>query len=324
MKPILGTENPQIKYVRYETPSAFRKAGAFLPRKIMGIYNYRLSPYMGCAKRCQYCFEYHNEFINSNEVKIKTNTVSILKKGIENMGESNPILLDGYDCEVAEQKERLIRDSLEVMIKHGQSVLIQTKSGLVLRDLDLLEELNALADFVSVSFSLTSLDKEHARIFEPYTCTPENRLKAMRAVSDAGISTGIILMPVIPHISDTDECLDTLFSKASECGCQYIVPEPLRIRSTGNQREMCFNTLRQHFPHLIGRYKKLYPASPSGPKFGSGPQDPNYLQSLSKRIHSFAKNYGIPVEFPRFTKREPGRARAMAGRQRTLDSFMEP
>lgn len=59
MKPILGTENPQIKYVRYESPSAFRKAGAFLPREVTGIYDYRLSPYMGCAKRCQYCFVFY-------------------------------------------------------------------------------------------------------------------------------------------------------------------------------------------------------------------------------------------------------------------------
>ncbi len=324
MKPGLGDENPHIRYVKYETPSAFRKAGAFLPKKIieMEIYGYRLSPYMGCSKRCRYCFELHNEFIHANEVKIKINTPSVLKKTIQGLHEIKPILLDGYDCEVAEQKEGLIRSSLEIIIEYGLSVLIQTKSDLVLRDLDLLQELNDIAGFVNVSFSLTSLNQDHARIFEPYTCSPVNRLKAMKKVSDSGIQTGIILMPVLPFISDSDEVLDLLFSKAVENGCQYIVPEPLRVTASGDQRKMWFDVLRRCFPALVERYERLYPASTFGPKFGSGPRDIGYSYELSKKMDRFSEQYKIPTEFPRPPEPRSGKRPMISRYQNTLDSFM--
>ncbi len=80
----LGEENSSISYTRYTTPSAYRESGAFLPKKLVkkNIYRYRLSPYMGCPKRCDYCFELHDEYINKDQVKIKTNTVDRVKKKI--------------------------------------------------------------------------------------------------------------------------------------------------------------------------------------------------------------------------------------------------
>lgn len=320
----LGDENPEIKYIKYETPSACRKAGAFLPLDIikMEIYEYRLSPYMGCSKRCQYCFELHNEFIRPNEVKIKTNTTSVLKKIIPNLNELKVILLDGYDCEVAEQKERLIRSSLEIIIEYKLPVLIQTKSDLVLRDLDLLCELNDLANFVNVSFSITSLNQDHAQIFEPYTCSPMDRLRAMKKISEAGIQTGIILMPVLPFISDTDDELDLLFSMAVENDCQYIVPESLRLTSSGGQREMWFNILRKYFSGLVGQYEELYPPSPSGPKFGSGPTDIGYLSELSKKIAGYSERYNIPTKFPKPPTPKFEKRPIISKHQNTLDSFM--
>jgi DNA repair photolyase len=287
MTPRLGEKNPNIVYTKYETPSAFRKAGAFLPLDLIkkGVYEYRLSPYMGCSKRCQYCFELHNEFILENDVKIKTNTVSVLKSNIPMLDKTKAILLDGYDCETAEQKEGIIRSSLRVIVEYGIPFFIQTKSDLVvLRDLDLLKELNDSGVFVNVSFSMTSLNQDHSRIFEPYTCSPLNRLKAMKKISDAGIHTGIILMPVLPFISDTNEELDLLFSRSAEKGCEYVIPELLRVTSSGKQRDMCFGVIRKHFPALVKRYEELNPARQFGPKFGSGPRDNAYRSGLLKRI----------------------------------------
>jgi len=235
----LGEENSEISYVRYETSSAYREAGAFLPKKLVrkNIYRYRLSPYMGCPKRCSYCFELHNEFINPDEVKIKTNTVRTVESTISKQKERSVILLDGYDCERAELEEELIRDSLEVILKHRMPLLIETKSDLVLRDLDLLKEINEKTDFLHVAFSITDLDPAHHRKFEAHTCAPEDRLKAMKEVSEAGISTGLFLMPVLPYISDTRDKLEELFEKASENGCQYIIHNPLRVAGSGPQRE---------------------------------------------------------------------------------------
>ena len=324
MTPRLGENNPDIIYTKYETPSAFRKAGAFLPLDLIKkeVYEYRLSPYMGCSKRCQYCFELHNEFTHEKEVKIKTNTVSILKSNIASLDKSKAILLDGYDCETAEQKEMLVRSSLKVIVEYGIPLIIQTKSDLVLRDLDILKELNNSGVFVNVSFSLTSLNQDHARIFEPYTCSPLNRLEAMKKISYAGIHTGIILMPVLPYISDTEEELDLLFSESAEKGCEYVIPEPLRVTSSGKQRDMCFGVIRKHFPALVKRYEELYPARQFGPKFGSGPRDNVYRSGLLKRIDETSRRYGIPTVFPSIPEPQSGRRETISKRQCTLDLFM--
>ena len=317
----LGSENPNIEYVRYETPSAFRKAGVFLPKDIleMELYEYRLSPYMGCAKRCRYCFELHNEFIDRDQVKIKTNTVEVVKKTMGKLEGAKAVLLDGYDCEAAEVEENLIRRSLEVILEYRLPLFIQTKSDLVLRDLDLLRELNDSVGFVNVSFSLTDLNLEHSRIFEPYTCSPQDRIRAMKRISQEGIMTGILLMPVLPFISDTGEELERTFAAASQGGCHYIVHEPLKLTSRGPQREMFFDVLGEHFPHLVERYEHLYPRNVYPQKFGSGPSDAGYLRELSDRMEVMADRFGIPTRFP---EPEFGETSIISRRQNTLDDFI--
>jgi len=199
----LGEENNKVSYTQYRTPSAYRECGAFLPRKLVksNIYRYRLSPYMGCPKRCAYCFELYDKWHGLDEVKIKTNTVETVEEKISQQRQRDVILLDGYDCERAEIREELIRDSLKVILKYRMPLLIQTKSDLVLRDLDILEQLNEKTNFLHVAFSITDLNPSHHRMFESHTCAPKNRLKAMKTISKAGISTGLHLMPVLPYIS---------------------------------------------------------------------------------------------------------------------------
>lgn len=317
----LGEKNPHIRYTRYQTSSVFREAGAFLPKNIlsMNLYEYRLSPYMGCAKRCQYCFELHNEFTGTDEVKIKTNTVETVRKTLRKMDTRKAILLDGYDCEAAEAEEELIRRALEVIIEYSMPLFIQTKSDMVLRDLDLLKDLNDSTSFVNVSFSLTDLNEEHSRIFEPYTCSPANRMRAMKKISDEGILTGILLMPVLPFISDTEEELDRLFSEAAKNGCRYIVYEPLKLTASGPQRTKFLHVLHEHYPHLMDRYKQLYPYVAHGRKFGAGPSDPQYLRVLSKRIEVLSGEYDISTSFPvpEFDNRQ-----MISRYQNTLDQFL--
>ena len=141
-------------------------------------------------------------------------------------------------------------------------------------------------------------------------------------ISNAGVQTGIILMPVLPFISDTDEELDLLFSRSAENGCGYVIPEPLRVTSSGNQRETCFGVLREHFPGLVKRYEELYPARQFGPKFGSGPRDNAYLSGLLKRIDEVSRRYSLPTVFPRIPEPQSERRGAISRRQCTLDHFI--
>lgn len=315
----LGEENGKVSYTRYRTPSAYREAGAFLPRKLVvsNIYRYRLSPYMGCPKRCSYCFELYNEFIRLNEVNIKTNTVETVREKISQQKQRDVILLDGYDCERAEIKEELIRSSLEVVLEHRMPLLIQTKSDLVLRDLDILTRLNEKTNFLHVAFSITDLDPSHHRVFEPYTCAPESRLRAMKKISEAGISTGLFLMPVLPYISDDQQRLERLFKEASKSGCQYIIHDPLRVAGSGLQRENWFSTLREHSPSLMGRYEDIYPYRENAYKFGNVPRDIAYLRELSKKVAALGRKYemGDNISRPEISRMP------VILRQRTLDGF---
>jgi DNA repair photolyase len=297
----LGEENDKVSYTRYKTPSAYRESGAFLPRKLMWpkIYRNRLSPYMGCPKRCAYCFELHNPWIGLDEVKIKTNTVEFVRKIISQQRQRDVILLDGYDCERAELKEELIRNSLKVILEYRMPLLIQTKSDLVLRDLDILKQLNEKTNFLHVAFSITDLNPSHHQMFETYTCAPKNRLKAMKTISKAGISTGLHLMPVLPYISDIQQELEHLFDEARKNGCQYIIYNPLRVAGSGPQRKKWFDTLKKYFPFLVKKYEKLYPYREDAYKFGYVPRNSTYLKELSEKIAVLEKKYGMDNDVSR-------------------------
>ncbi len=316
----LGEENDNISYTRYTTPSAYRESGAFLPKKLVqkNIYRYRLSPYMGCPKRCSYCFELHNDYINPNEVKIKTNTVDTVEKKISKQQDRDVILLDGYDCERAEIKEELIRDSLRIILEKRMPLLIQTKSDLVLRDLDILKQLDEKTDFLHVAFSITDLDPSHHKKFERYTCSPKDRLRAMEKISDSGISTGLFLMPILPYISDRYEKLEELFEKARENGCQYVIHNALRVAGSGPQRKKWFSALEENFPSLVEKYEQFYPYREDAYKFGHVPWERSYQKGVSQKIANLCDKYGMDddISKPEISKKTPD-----TDEQRSLDSF---
>lgn len=297
----LGEQNHNIHFTRYQSPSAFRIAGAFIPRslKYMHIYDYRLSPYMGCTKRCIYCFELVNRNVRKNEVKVKTNTAKYVRKVLLTLNERKAVLVDGYDCEEIEKDTRLLRDSLNVLLEFKMPVFVQTKSSLVLRDIDKLERLSECTKLTTVAFSLTSLEEEHARIFEPYTTSLEERIRAMQKLSTRGILTGIILMPILPFISDTNKVLEHVFSEAASIGCSYIIPELLRVTGVGPQRNNVFKVIKKYYSELLPKYERLYPRDPYGPMFGTRPRSRAYLYNLLQRIRAKGRKYKISTTFPR-------------------------
>jgi DNA repair photolyase len=297
----LGKQNLNIHFTRYQSPSAFRIAGAFIPRslKYMHVYDYRLSPYMGCTKRCIYCFELVNRNVRKNEVKVKTNTIKYVRKVLLTLNERKAVLVDGYDCEEIEKDTKLLRNSLNVLLEFRTPVFVQTKSSLVLRDIDKLERLSECTKLTTVAFSLTSLEEEHARIFEPYTTSPEERIKAMQKLSSRGIITGIILMPILPFISDTNKVLEHVFSEAASVGCSYVIPEPLRVTGAGPQRNNVFQVIKKYYPELLPKYERLYPRDPYGPEFGTRPRSRTYLYDLFQRIRAKGRKYKISTTFPR-------------------------
>lgn len=164
--------------------------------------DYTVNPYLGCAHGCVYCYArlYCERRIAENWGKIvvvKENLVRVLKKEIREKKKGIVALSTATDAyQEIEEKEKLTREVLKVLLAHGFHVSIQTKSPLVVRDLDVMLENSQMVD---VGVTITTLDSDFAKLIEPSAPLPKERVKAIEKIASEGIKTWIFLGPVIPN-----------------------------------------------------------------------------------------------------------------------------
>jgi len=130
-----------------------------------------------------------------------------------------------------------------------------TKSDMVVRDLDLLQVIGKV--YAAVSFTITTTDDDLARKIEPGAPLPSARLKALQALSAAGVYTGVTMMPILPYIEDTEHNIEAIVRRAHECGASYVIPwfgMSLRDR----QRAHYYDKLDKLFPGLRAQYENRY------------------------------------------------------------------
>ncbi len=172
---------------------------------------YSMNPYQGCEHGCVYCYArntheywgYGPGLDFESRILVKPTAPQLLEAFIRKpKWEASPIVLSGNtDCyQPAEKKYRITRACLEVFLKYRHPVGIITKNALVLRDLDLLRELNSHG-LVSVHLSVTSMDERTRRMLEPRTAATAKRLDTIRKLTDAGIPVNAMLAPIIPGIN---------------------------------------------------------------------------------------------------------------------------
>lgn len=197
-------------------------------------FNYSINPYNGCEHGCVYCYarnshEYWGYSAGADfEEKIlyKPNGHIMLGE-LFRSGKWNPelIVLSGNtDCyQPAEKKFELTRKLLEVFLAHKHPVGLITKNSLILRDLDLLTELNK-RNLLAVTLSITTLNEEIRRTMEPRTSSVQNRLKTIERLADAGIRVNVNMAPIIPGIN-SDEIFDLIeaVSKRGAISVSYIM-----------------------------------------------------------------------------------------------------
>ena len=203
---------------------------ALSPSGIPGL-DFALNPYGGCNHGCVYCYApevTHSEWDTWRVVKVRSNIATRLAKelshvkGVIGLGSST----DPY--QYAENRFQLTRDCLSVIKKAGCTVHIITKSDLVVRDIDLLKEMD-----VTVGMTITGIDERMSKITEPGAPMPEKRLKALKELLDAGITAYVMAEPMLSHIEGREEeFVDALAStgvRAMEIGPVNYRPE-LRAR----------------------------------------------------------------------------------------------
>ena len=205
--------------------------------------NYSMNPYQGCEHGCIYCYARNtHEFWGysagldfEKKILVKENAPALLEKKLKSKRwEAETIVLSGNtDCyQPAEQKFGLTRKCLEVFLKYKHPVGIITKNALVLRDLDILSELNK-HQLVGVHISLTSMKESTRRILEPRTASIKKRLETIRKLSESKIPVNAMLAPMIPGIN-SHEVMD-LAAAASEHGAISMATTIVRLNGAIGQ-----------------------------------------------------------------------------------------
>ncbi|MEX2753142.1 MAG: radical SAM protein [Candidatus Freyarchaeota archaeon] len=194
----------------------------------------------------------------------------------------------GDSYQPLEKKYEVTRKVLEVIKELNFPIFILTKSSLVERDTDLIEEINRQS-LAMVAFSITSLEEEVWKTWEPRASPPEERLGVIGKFSKLGIPTGVVMMPILPFISDGAESIEKLVSRAKVEGASFILVGGLTLRD--RQKRYYYQKLQEKHPELIPKYLQIY-----------GEQgyhaNEEYNQKLNSIILQACRRYEMPLKIP--------------------------
>ncbi|NYF56741.1 DNA repair photolyase [Micromonospora purpureochromogenes] len=187
------------------------------------------------------------------------------------------------DCyQRAEGRYRLMPPIIEALRDFANPFSILTKGTLILRDLPLLRQA-AEVTRVGVSYSVGFVDEALWRAVEPGTPSPRRRLDAVRALTDAGFEVGVLVAPILPGLSDSDESIDATVAAVAAAGAASVTPMALHLRP--GAREWYAHWLAREFPHLVPRYRELYRAGAYAPQA--------YQRELTARVRIAARRHGL-------------------------------
>ena len=223
---------------------------------------YGMNIYRGCTHGCIYCdsrskcYQFTHPF---EDIEVKQNAPALLEAALRSKRKKCMIgtgaMSDPYmHCE---EKLRLTRKCLEIILKYGFGAAIQTKSDRILQDIDLLDEINREAKCV-VQMTLTTYDDALCRIIEPYVCNTKRRVEVLMQMEERGIPTIVWLSPILPYINDTEENLRAILEACIKADVKGIICFGMGLTLRDGDREYYYEALDRHFPGLKERYIKEY------------------------------------------------------------------
>jgi DNA repair photolyase len=229
-------------------------------------FTWTINPYRGCEFACKYCYaRYTHEFMEMRDgidfeqkIYAKQHAAELLRQELRKVKRGEDIAIgtatDPY--QPIEKKLEITRAILQELTRHsGLELGIVTKSAMVVRDIDLLKEISK-QNHISVSFTVTTLNADLARILEPRAPRPDLRLDALRSLRDAGVRAGAICAPVLPGITDSPKQLEAVVKAAAENKAVHIYANPLFLKPCSAAVFLPF--LKEHFPKLVPEYEKRF------------------------------------------------------------------
>ena len=245
--------------------------------------------YRGCTHGCIYCdsrshcYQFDHPF---EDIGVKENAPALLER-ILRTKRKKCMIGTGAMCDPympCERELRLTRRCLELIARYDFGAAVLTKSDLVLRDLDLLEQINRQQKTV-VQMTLTTYDEALCRIIEPNVCTTKRRFEVLCEMKKHGIPTVVWLCPILPYLNDTEENLRGILEYCAEAGVRGILCFGMGMTLRDGNREYYYAALDRHFPGLKARYQR---------EFGNAYQisSPN-AAALEKIFSAFCEQHGI-------------------------------
>ena len=218
--------------------------------------------YRGCTHGCVYCdsrsrcYQFTHLF---EDIEVKQNAPELLEKALQSKRKRCMIgtgsMSDPYmHCE---EQLGLTRRCLEVIQKYGFGVAIQTKSDRILRDIDLLDEINRSAKCV-VQMTLTTYDYDLCSVLEPHVCNTKRRIQVLERMRERGIPTVVWLTPILPFINDTLENVTAILQECVRVGVKGVIDFGMGLTLREGDREYYYAALDKHFPGMKARYIQRY------------------------------------------------------------------
>lgn len=218
--------------------------------------------YRGCTHGCIYCdarstcYQMQHAF---EDVEVKKNGPELLEQALRHKRKRCMIgtgaMSDPY--QPLEKELRLTRRCLELIDEYGFGLAIQTKSDLILRDLDLLKSISRKTKCV-VQITLTTSDEDLCRILEPGVCTTKRRIEVLRILKEEGISTLVWMTPILPFLNDTKENIEGILDACAREKVYGIMNFGIGLTLRDGDRQYFYRKLDQHFPGLKQRYVETY------------------------------------------------------------------
>jgi DNA repair photolyase len=256
-------------------------------------FEWTLNPYRGCTHACHYCFarRYQTQFELgvgdefSSLIFVKTNFVEVLQRELDQPKWTRALAALGTATDPYQPIEghyQLTRGTLQALAAARSPVGLLTKGPMVVRDIDVLQDLMARTRGSSVCVSVPTVDEDAWRTLEPGTAPPLQRLRAVRKMVDAGLEAGVLMAPLVPGFSTHPAKIEATVKAIADHGARFVGTNILFL--DGGTREHFMRFLSAEFPALTDQYGQLY-ASKYVAK--------DYAERVQKTVGLLKARYGL-------------------------------
>jgi len=232
-------------------------------------FTHTINPYRGCEFACRYCYaRYTHEFLElrdpeefERKIYFKQNAAWLLEQELARLKPGTEIALgtatDPY--QPLESKQRITRSLLEVFArKSGFRLGIVTKSALITRDIELLQQIAARHQ-LTVHLTVTTMNAKLARLLEPRAPRPDLRMQTVARLREAGLRTGVLCSPLMPGITDSRSSINAVARAAAAAGATFLAAGALFLKPCS--QPTFFRFVKEHFPEKLADYERRYAAS---------------------------------------------------------------